>query len=115
MTNIIRGAYGYEFYTPEFESQEEVELLKDFSALIQDYDLVLEDDLSIGFQAEFDLKEQISILESNGFWVFEKQIKKKYKINNEIQVWPIAAIQIVRETDSSIIKICFDDLKKEVK
>ncbi|MGB3346526.1 MAG: HNH endonuclease signature motif containing protein [Candidatus Humimicrobiia bacterium] len=107
---IICEAHFYDFSNTELENKEEVDLIGYFSSVLQDWgDIIEECDLGKVIEIEFELKKLIKMLDENGFWVFGSRMKRRLKIDGDIDLWDVAVIRIVRDNDPTIIKIDFKE------
>lgn len=95
--NIVSGAYAYDFDHDEPRSQEEGELIANALQVFQDWGEV-GDDIEAGQRVTigYELSTRLSELAESGFVVLGSQVRRRMKLDNGTQVWPVAMIRIFR-------------------
>ena len=110
--NTVKNVYGYEYNYPEFENQDDAQIIGDFLQNIQDYGEMSADfEIAEICKAEIELKKILEELEKDGYWLFGKQIKKQMCFSDKsIEIWNIAALSVVKTNDPIILKIDFNQI-----
>lgn len=106
VVSLLSQSYAYDFDHDELESANEVELVGSFLQNAQDWaDIASEVDSSWRVKMAFDLSQDVKKLESLGFCVFGAVQKRKIKVLGEVEVWPVAVLRVVRNTNPCIKSI----------
>jgi hypothetical protein len=114
LLNIVDSAYAFSFDHDELKTEEEVALVGDFLQAVQDWgdlgsDLEAKDKVRIGFELNQSLRE----LEDAGFFVFgAREVQLLEGGVGGPSDWPVAILQVLRKTNTSIIKVSSDDVIK---
>ena len=105
LVRVLMNAELFQFFNDELVTSEEADFVSDFFRQIQDWGDIL-GDVSIGdiVQLEFDLNGLIHDLEIKGFLIFGDQRKKKMSALGINDMWTIAMVSVIRETNLSILR-----------
>ncbi|UCH94525.1 MAG: HNH endonuclease [Candidatus Aminicenantes bacterium] len=103
--NVILGAHALDFGHDEIKTEYDLEIIKEFSRLVEDSDILSESEVSNRIQFEYDLKKSFEHLEENGFWIFGKREKRKHKIKGKIVEFEWAVLRVLYTTNPVITKL----------
>lgn len=104
--SILSQAYAFDFDHDELANTNEVELVGSFLQNAQDWaDIASEVEASWRVKMTYELSQDVRNLESHGFCVFGTLQKRKFKALGEIEVWPVAVLRVVRNTNPNIRSI----------
>ncbi|MHA1274800.1 MAG: HNH endonuclease [Promethearchaeota archaeon] len=114
LLNILIGACAFDFDHDELKTEEEVNIISSFLQNTQEIgDFGLELDSSDKVKISYDLSKDIQELDNYGFWIFGGREIRKLESDKEASDWPIAIIRIFRKTNSEIIKVNAQSIKKK--
>ena len=114
LLNILIGACAFDFDHDELKTEEEVNIISSFLQNTQEIgDFGLELNSSDKVKISYDLSKDIQELDNYGFWIFGGREIRKLESDKEASDWPIAIIRIFRKTNSEIIKVNAQSIKKK--
>ena len=116
LLNVISGCHGYDFDNDELHNEAEVDLVGAFLQNAQDWGELLSDmESGERVRAKHALSQELEELENNGFWVFGGVVSRKVRLGNEMTVWRISVLRVLRNDNPEIIKVGFDSISdKEI-
>lgn len=103
VTSLLSQAYAYDFGHDDLQNSDEVELVGSFLQSAQDWaDIASEVDVAWRVKMAFDISQDMKKLEDTNFAVFGVLQKRRLKVLNQIEVWPVAVLRVVRNTNPNI-------------
>lgn len=110
IVDIVREVHGYQFDHDEFKSQEEADFVSNFLQNIHDWGEASGfESFEIGTQIQFgyELNKEIEQIEQSGFFIFgERKSSKMTNANkDDLGIWDIATIVILRQENPAIINL----------
>jgi hypothetical protein len=106
VVSLLSQAYVFDFDHDELDNTDEIQLVGGFFQNAQDWgDIASEVDSSWRVKMAFELSQDVKNLENRGFCVFGTLQKRKFKVLDQIEVWPVAVLRVVRNTNPSIKSI----------
>jgi len=106
LVTIVKGAHLYRFDNDEPETQEEMELISNFTQALQDYgDILLDIDVSESIRAGFRLQQELKELEDRDFLVFGERRIERIKVGGIVDDWEVATVVVLRERNTAIFNM----------